>query len=367
MSENTSNPKALIAMSGGVDSSVACAIMQKRGFECIGITMKLYDNEDIRTDSRTCCSLDDTEDARGVCDRLGVSHYVLNLREEFIKCVIDPFRDAYLSGRTPNPCIDCNRNLKFGALMQKAAQLSCDTVVTGHYARVVYNESLDEYELRKGIDPKKDQSYVLYMLSQEQLAHIRFPIGELSKDETRAIAEKHGFTNSAKPDSQDICFIPDGDYKGYLSKIGVECPPGNFVTESGEILGQHTGICNYTYGQRKGLGLPAEHPWYVCAIRPMTNEVVLSDNESLFKRELTADNVSWTCRGGIPKESEFRAKARIRYHHREADASVYITNKDASSIRVVFDEPQRAITPGQAVVLYDGDKVLGGGTILKSS
>lgn len=355
--------RALIAMSGGVDSSVAAAAMMEDGYECVGITMRLYDNEQIFADSKTCCSLDDTEDAKRVCDKLGISHYVLNLKDDFNRNVICRFTDAYLNGRTPNPCIDCNRYLKFGALMEKAALLSCDKVVTGHYARVVYNEAADEYELRKGLDASKDQSYVLYMLSHEQLGAIRFPIGELDKSRTRQIAEEYGFVNADKPDSQDICFIPDGDYQGFLKKNGVECKPGNFVTVDGEILGKHTGICNYTYGQRKGLGISAKHPWYVCEIRPETDEVVLSDNESLFKRVLAARDVSWTFKAGTPGTDEIRCRARIRYHHREADATVYITNKAGTEIKVEFDEPQRAITPGQAVVLYDGDRVLGGGTI----
>ncbi len=355
-------------MSGGVDSSVAAACMLKRGYECIGITMKLYDNETAygflaaAKDSKTCCSDTDTEDAKRVCDVLGIDHYTANFKDAFSECVIKRFLDSYKQGITPNPCIDCNRYMKFDRLLKRAFDLGCDTVVTGHYARVIYNEATDEYELHKGLDLNKDQSYVLYMLNHYQLSRVRFPIGEMTKDETRRIADEYGFVNSAKPDSQDICFIPDGDTQGFLKREGVVCRPGNFVSESGEVLGEHTGICNYTIGQRKGLGVSAAHPWYVKEIRPETDEVVLSDNEDLFTRELTAADVCWTYKEGRPPQDEFRCRARIRYHHKEADATVYITPD--GSIKVIFDEPQRAITPGQAVVLYDGDRVLGGGTIL---
>lgn len=369
--------RALIAMSGGVDSSVAVACMLRAGYECIGITMQLYDNataygEDAVSQSRTCCSLDDTEDAKRVCELLGIDHYVANFRNDFDEHVIRKFTDSYRRGITPNPCIDCNRYLKFDRLMRRAGELGCDTVVTGHYARVIVNGSTGEYELHKGLDPAKDQSYVLYMLTHEQLSHIRLPIGELTKDATRHIADEYGFVNSRKPDSQDICFIPDGDTRGFLKRQGIMCPPGNFVSEDGKILGEHTGICNYTYGQRKGLGIPGLHPWYVKRIDPVTNEIILSDNDALFGRELEAGDVCWTYASGTPASDEIRCRARIRYHHREADAAVYITQEsrdgqgtDAGSrVRVVFDEAQRAITPGQAVVFYDGDRVLGGGTIL---
>jgi len=363
--------RALIAMSGGVDSSVAAACMLKAGYECVGMTMKLYDNDTAygcAADSRTCCSLDDVEDAGRVCEMLGIDHYTGNFCDEFKADVIGKFLDSYRRGDTPNPCIDCNRYLKFDRLMKRAKALDCDTVVTGHYARVIYNPLTEEYELHKGKDDKKDQSYVLYMLDHDQLSHIRFPIGEMNKDETRRIAEEYGFVNSHKPDSQDICFIPDGDYHAFLERNGILCKPGNFVTESGEILGEHTGISNYTIGQRKGLGIPGLHPWFVKEIRPASNEIVLSDNDALFSRELEATDVCWTFKDGIPKDREFKCKARIRYHHREADATVYIINDaadEASDIKVIFDEPQRAITPGQAVVLYDGDRVLGGGTIIR--
>ena len=360
--------RALIAMSGGVDSSVAAACMMRDGYDCIGMTMHLYDNETAGTDGRTCCSLSDVEDAKRVCESLGIDHYTGNFRELFSERVIRNFTDSYKNGKTPNPCIDCNRYLKFDALDKRAHELGCDVIVTGHYARVIYNADTGEYELHKGLDQKKDQSYVLYMLSHDQLSRTRFPIGELNKDRTRMIAEEYGFVNSHKADSQDICFIPDGDFRGFLARQGITCPHGNFVSESGEVLGEHTGICNYTIGQRKGLGIPALHPWFVKEIRPLSNEIVLSENDALFTSELTAHDVCWTYKAGRPDSDEIRCKARIRYHHKESDATVYITNKDGEDgsdrIRVAFDEPQRAITSGQAVVLYDGDRVLGGGTIV---
>lgn len=353
--------KALIAMSGGVDSSVAAAKMIEEGYECIGITMKLYDNGDIGLDkTKTCCSLDDTEDARRVCERLGIPFYVNNFKDDFGKCVIDRFTEDYREGRTPNPCIDCNRYLKFDRLYRRAKELECDYIVTGHYVRVTYNEETKLYELRKGLDPKKDQSYVLYMLTQEQLSHTKFPIGEMCKEETRQIAEDNGFVNAHKQDSQDICFIPDGDYHKFLEEHGVVCPPGDFIDEDGNVLGRHTGICNYTIGQRKGLGISSTAPLYVKEIRVLENTVVLSGNDSLFTNKLVADRVSWTM--NVPAENEFRCAAKIRYHHNEAPATVTILPND--SIEVLFDEPQRAITSGQAVVLYDGDIVLGGGTIV---
>lgn len=361
---NSNNKKALIAMSGGVDSSVAAAKMIQEGYESIGCTMRLYNNEDIGLDrTKTCCSLDDVEDARSVAYKLNMQFYVFNLSDEFKDKVINNFLECYSVGVTPNPCIECNRYLKFEKLFERAEILGCDKVVTGHYARVCFNEQTDLYELRKGVDPAKDQSYVLYMLTQNQLEHILFPIGDMKKEETRQIAEDNGFVNAHKQDSQDICFIPDGDYQGFLCRNGVKCKPGNFVTKDGEILGKHTGICNYTIGQRKGLGISSTHPYYVKDINSKENVVVLSDNESLFDTVLTARNVSFTMPlDKISKDGHtIRCLAKIRYRHKESPATVTLLENDR--IEVVFDEPQRAITPGQAVVLYDGEVVLGGGTI----
>ena len=370
--------KALIAMSGGVDSSVAAAKMLQEGYECIGITMKLYDNEDIGiVDTKTCCSEKDVEDARRVCERLGIDFYVNNFKDDFEKLVMDKFAEAYSQGITPNPCINCNRYLKFDRLYKRAMELECDCIVTGHYVRVIHNEETGLYELHKGVDPKKDQSYVLFMLTQNQLAHTRFPIGEMCKEETRTIAEDRGFVNAAKHDSQDICFIPDGDYHRFLESHGVLCKPGNFVDSEGKVLGQHKGISNYTIGQRKGLGISGPSPYFVKEIRVDSNEVVLSDNDSLFMTTLVAEDCSYTVDNisdfancvedyyydEANAKYSFKCLAKIRYRHNEAPASVEIY--DDGRMEVVFDDPQRAITCGQAVVLYSGDRVLGGGTITK--
>lgn len=387
--------KALIAMSGGVDSSVAAKLTIDAGFECIGCTMKLYDlpetegaslKADISDENaggenlliaeasgRQCCTLDDTEDARSVAFRLGMPFYAFNYKDEFREKVIDNFVDCYLAGRTPNPCIECNRCLKFGRLLERARVLGCDCVVTGHYARV--EERDGEMVLLKGLDEKKDQSYVLYMLSQEQLKHIRLPLGNLSKTEVRQIAEENGFVNASKPDSQDICFVPDGDYakvvEQYLSEQNKETqgtehdigslipPPGNFVTTDGRIVGKHKGIIHYTVGQRKGLGISAEHPFYVHHIDVERNEVVLSDNESLFNRSVFVDKLYLTTEKPLP--DALRCSAKIRYHHKEQPGTLYQTGEGC---RFEFDEPQRAITAGQSLVLYDGDRVLGGGVIV---
>lgn len=351
--------KALIAMSGGVDSSVAAFLMKEKGFDCIGCTMKLYENEDAAvTDGRTCCSLDDVEDARSVATRLGMPYYVFNFKEEFREKVICKFIRCYENGITPNPCIDCNWHMKFAKLFDRMKELGCDYIVTGHYVRIEKNG--EKYVLKKALDETKDQSYVLYLMTQEQLAHTMFPLGGMAKTDTRKLAEENGFINAAKPDSQDICFVPDGDYAKVIEHYtGKQYAPGEFVTEDGTVLGQHKGIIHYTIGQRKGLGIAAEKPLYVCRICPKENKVVLGDNADLFCTDVYAEHVHWIS-GEVPKEP-FRCKAKIRYRHTEQPATVYPEGEDR--FRLVFDEPQRAVTPGQAAVLYDGDIVLGGGTI----
>ena len=353
--------KAIIAMSGGVDSSVAALLTKETGDECIGATMKLFHNEDIGVKrEKTCCSLDDVEDARNVCYRMGIRYYVFNFSERFKEDVMDRFVDAYEHGATPNPCIDCNRYLKFDKMFQRMRELEYDYIVTGHYARVEYDEEKNRYLLKKAVDDTKDQSYVLYMLTQEQLAHISLPLGGLRKTEVREIAEKHGFVNARKHDSQDICFVPDGDYAGFIERYtGKSFEPGNFVDQEGHVLGQHKGIICYTIGQRKGLGLALHEPMYVCRIDPKTNTVVLGRDRDLWSKELTAKDFHWIS-GEVPTGTQ-RIKAKIRYRHQEQWANAEITGPD--SIHLVFDEPQRAITCGQSVVLYDGDIVVGGGTI----
>lgn len=350
--------KALIAMSGGVDSSVAAFLMKEAGYDCIGVTMKLYDNEDIGMDQeKTCCSLSDIEDARSVAVKLGIPYYVFNFKADFKEKVIDPFIDSYRCGMTPNPCIECNRHLKFTQLHQKARELQCDVVVTGHYARITKDEQ--GYHLLKGKDAAKDQSYVLYSLTQEQLARTCFPLGEYTKEEIRRMAEEQGFFNAGKKDSQDICFIPDGDYRRFIEETtGQKSTPGNFVDQEGNVLGIHKGYYCYTIGQRRGLGISAPQSLYVVEIRPEKNEVVLGSNEDLFHSHLTADHFNWIEQVG-PDEI---IKARIRYHQTEKEATVRVL--EDNRVEVDFLEPQRAITKGQAVVLYRGDAVAGGGRII---
>ena len=351
--------KILIAMSGGVDSSVAAKLLCDAGNECIGCTMKLFDNCDAGLSrSRTCCSLDDIEDARSVAFSLGMRYYVFNFKDDFREKVIKKFASAYLAGQTPNPCIDCNRYMKFDKLYERARLLGCDKIATGHYARIEFDG--EKYMLKKARDESKDQSYVLYMLTQEQLAHTLFPLGELIKSETRTIAEASKLTNAQKPDSQDICFVPDGDYAAAVERLtGAHSEPGRFVDTQGRPLGTHRGIIHYTIGQRRGLGIAAETPLYVCGIDVPNNEVVLGRNDELFSTELDASGCNWIS-GDVPG-APLRVTARIRYRQPEQPCTVTATGPD--TVHVSFETPQRAITRGQAVVFYDGDTVLGGGTI----
>ncbi len=353
--------KALIAMSGGVDSAVAAWLMQQQGWDCTGCTMKLYQNEDAGLSrEHTCCSLDDVEDARAVAYRLGMRHYVFNFSDRFRERVIDKFVDSYLHGLTPNPCIDCNRYLKFETLYHRARELGCDCVVTGHYARITCEDG--QYHLRKGLDASKDQSYVLYTLTQDQLAHTRFPLGELTKDRARAIAEAQGFVNAHKPDSQDICFVPDGDYARVIERFtGAPAPAGDFVDLQGRVLGRHRGIIHYTVGQRRGLGLSFSEPWYVVAIDPKANTVTLGPKQALFSPVARAGDFHWI--SGCCPQTPIRCAVKIRYRHPEQPATLIPLGQDL--VRLEFDQPQRAITPGQAAVVYQGDEVLGGGVLCR--
>ena len=362
--------KALIAMSGGVDSSVAAALMQEKGYECIGAMMKLYRNGDLTAGreedaaaGKTCCSADDAEDAAAVARKLGMPFYVFRFTEEFRCQVMDRFVNSYLRGETPNPCIDCNRYMKFEKLYERARLLGCEKIVTGHYARIQRDEESGRWQMRRALDQTKDQSYVLYSLTQEQLSHVCFPLGELTKEEVRRLAQGYGFFNAGKRDSQDICFVPGGRYVKFIEKYtGKETPEGNFVTADGEVLGRHKGIIHYTVGQRKGLGIAAAHPYYVKEIRPETNEVVLCVHEELFQSTLAAADVNWV---SIPApDRKIRVQAKIRYRHSPQPATAEVTPQ--GMLRVTFDEPQRAITKGQSVVLYDGDLVLGGGKICRA-
>ncbi len=354
--------RALIAMSGGVDSSVAALLTQRQGYECIGGTMKLYENETAGISrGKTCCSLDDVEDARSVAYRLGMKFYVFNFKDEFKEKVIDRFVKSYLAGLTPNPCIDCNRFMKFGSLFGRAEILGCDYIVTGHYARIT--ESGGKYHLRKAIDTGKDQSYVLYGMTQSELAKTLLPLGEYTKDEVRAIAEENGFVNARKHDSQDICFVPDGDYAGAIERLcGVREQSGDFVRTDGSVISRHKGISHYTIGQRKGLGISASEPLYVCDIEPATRNVTLGGNSDLFSAQASVGGVNWIS-GDLP-EHTVRCRVKIRY--RQAEQPATVTPCPDGGATVTFDEPQRAITPGQSAVFYDGDIVLGGGIIRRA-
>ena len=354
--------KALIAMSGGVDSALAAKLMLDQGYNCIGCTMKLYQNEVAGIDrSRTCCSLEDVEDARSVAYKLGIPYYVFNFTDAFHDLVIRKFIESYQNGITPNPCIDCNRYMKFDKLYMRARILGCDYLVTGHYARI--EEQDGKFLLKKALDETKDQSYVLYSMTQEQLAHTKFPLGNLRKAEVRQIAKQNGFVNADKPDSQDICFVPNGDYRSVIQLYARDArTTGNFVDKQGNILGQHRGIIHYTIGQRRGLGISASEPLYVCGISSQSGNIVLGRECDLFCKEAEIADFNWI--SGDAPHNGFSCKAKIRYRQQEQPA--YVTPIGNSRVRINFEKPQRAITPGQAAVLYDGDIVLGGGTIVSS-
>ena len=359
------NQKAIIAMSGGVDSSVAAYLMKKQNYDCMGVTMKLFHNEDIGIPKEhSCCSLDDVEDARSVACALGIPYHVFNFSERFEEAVIDRFVSAYENGITPNPCIDCNRYLKFDKLYLRAKELGCDYVVTGHYARIEQDASSGRYLLKKAPYDDKDQSYVLYNLTQEQLKHTLFPLGEMTKPEVRKIAEAQGFINASKHDSQDICFVRNGSYVNFIEDYtGKKYPEGDFIDRDGNVLGRHCGIIRYTVGQRKGLGLSFPEPMYVCAVNPMDNTVTLGKESELYSRILTAKDINLISIPAIDKP--LRLKAKVRY--RQTEQWAVATQTDEDTLLVEFDEPQRAITRGQAVVLYDGDIVVGGGTICSTA
>ena len=353
--------KILIAMSGGVDSSVAAKLLCDAGNECIGCTMKLFDNCDAGLSrSRTCCSLDDIEDARSVAFSLGMRYYVFNFKYDFREKVIKKFASAYLAGQTPNPCIDCNRYMKFDKLYERARLLGCDKIATGHYARIEFDG--EKYLLKKARDESKDQSYVLYMLTQEQLAHTLFPLGELIKSETRAIAEASKLTNAQKPDSQDICFVPDGDYAAAIERLtGKTSAPGNFIDTDGNVLGTHRGITHYTIGQHRGLGLALPERRYVCKIDAGSGTVTLGSGTELYSREVLVRDFNWI--SGEAPSGPIRCSAKIRYLQPEQAANVEPLSENEALIR--FDTPQSAVTPGQSAVLYDDGTVLGGGIIVR--
>ena len=362
MKEEEMNKRALIAMSGGIDSSVAALLMEQDNYDCVGVTMKLFHNEGIcLPKAHSCCSLEDIEDARNVAYTLGMPYYVFDFSQRFEELVIANFVSSYQQGVTPNPCIECNRHLKFTQLYQRAKELDCDYVVTGHYATIEYDKLKQRYLLKKARDPKKDQSYVLYSMTQDQLAHTRFPLGGFTKDEARLIATQHQLINAQKAESQDICFVVDGDYVKFIKDYtDLAYPPGLIKDQSGKPVGEHRGIINYTIGQRKGLDLQSNEKQYVTAIDPLTNEITVGSKTDLKSDELVATNCNWIAFENMP--DSFRAKGKIRSNHVEQWAS--ITKVAPDRIRVRFDEPQSAITKGQAVVFYDGDIVVGGATIV---
>ena len=344
--------KVMLGISGGVDSAVSAHVLKSQGYDITAVNCCFYKNEGYEAA---------VEDARAVSERLGIPFRVSDMTEAFRQKVIDSFADTYVKGGTPNPCIVCNRLLKFGAMLDEAIEQGFDYIATGHYARIEKDEGTGRYLLKKGLDPYKDQSYVLYCLTQHQLSHTLFPLGEMTKQQSREIAESLELVNAKKGDSQDICFIPDGDYAAFIERyLERSFPEGSFVDMSGKILGTHKGIIRYTVGQRKGLGLALPAPMYVKEKDIETNRVILSDNESLFSRELYANNINLiTCE---KIEEPIRVMAKIRYAHKEQWATV--TQEGEDLLHVTFDEPQRAIAKGQSVVLYDGDTVVGGGTII---
>jgi len=345
--------RALIAMSGGVDSAAAAILMLDAGYECIGVTMKLLNNGGSK-----CCSLADINDARAAAWKLGIPHYVVNFTQDFARYVIEPFIESYEKGETPNPCIECNRHIKFPLLLRRALELEAETLVTGHYAQT--EKSGERWLLKKGIDSKKDQSYVLYMMTQEELSHTVFPLGKLTKAQARDIAGTRSLANSEKKESQDLCFADNGDYASFIETYSGRTSPGGDITDTeGRVLGRHRGFIRYTLGQRRGLGVACNYPVYAAAKNMETNTLVVGDESSLYSKTLTANGINL-----IACENLFRPLrlgVKTRYLQKENLATVEQTGPD--TVRVEFEEPQRAITPGQAAVFYDGNTVVGGGTI----
>ncbi len=356
----------VVAMSGGVDSSVAALLLKEQGYNCVGVTMKLLDAEisgsHVNYDNG-CCSLDSVNDAKLVCSKLGIPHYVLNFSRQFYDSVIDDFITQYLAGYTPNPCVVCNKKIKWQALIERSREFGADYIATGHYARVQYNALSGRYELLKGRYAAKDQSYALWAITQESLAHTLFPLGDFTKPEIRQMAEKFDLVTAKKKESMDICFVPNNDYKGFListvDNLEYRVQGGELVTVHGEVVGHHRGYPFFTIGQRRGLGKGFGRPMYVVDIDAKHNRVIIGEEKYLYSKELIAKSVNFVSIADAKKG--IRGEVKIRYRSPAAQATIY-SLKDGR-VRVIFDEPQKAVTPGQSAVFYDGDKVLGGGII----
>ncbi|MDE5747239.1 MAG: tRNA 2-thiouridine(34) synthase MnmA [Acetatifactor sp.] len=356
--------KVVVGMSGGVDSSVAAYLLQEQGYEVIGVTMQVWQDEEYQLQAQQggCCGLSAVEDARRVAQVLDIPYYVMNFKREFKENVMDYFVEEYLRGRTPNPCIACNRYVKWESLLRRSLELGADYIATGHYARVDRLNN-GRYAIKNSVTAQKDQTYALYNLTQEQLAHTLMPVGEYTKDEIRQIALRQGLPVAHKPDSQEICFIPDHDYAAFIDREAADRvpPPGNFVTEDGQVLGRHKGITHYTVGQRRGLELAMGHRVFVTRIRPQTNEVVVGNNEDTFTRQVLCNQVNYMAVEDLAEPK--RVMAKIRYNH--GGAPCVIEKQPDGKVLCSFEQPVRASTPGQAVVFYEGEYVLGGGTILE--
>ncbi|NDO31892.1 tRNA 2-thiouridine(34) synthase MnmA [Enterocloster clostridioformis] len=356
--------KVVVGMSGGVDSSVAAWLLKEQGYDVIGVTMQIWQDEDAEVQEAEggCCGLSAVDDARRVAMDLGIPYYVMNFKEEFRKNVMDYFAGEYVEGRTPNPCIACNRHVKWESLLRRSMAIGADYIATGHYAQIDRLPG-GRYSLKTSVTAAKDQTYALYNLTQEQLSHTLMPVGSYHKEEIRDMAERLGLPVAHKPDSQEICFIPDHDYASFIEEYtGRELPPGNFVDLDGNVLGRHRGITHYTVGQRKGLNLSMGSPVFVVEIRPETNEVVIGDNQDVFTNVLRCDKLNWMAVDGLHGKS-MDVLAKIRYSHKGSPCTIREIGNDMVECR--FHEPVRAVTPGQAVVFYDGDYVAGGGTIIR--